>query len=290
VLLPFVGAEFFSGFLTGLDEAAQELGSFLLVSTSHRHAPEFRSAMHAMQKRVDGIIVMAPELDARDANVLTSAGGPVVLVNSYVEEPTVDVINFDNFGGARAITRHLLERGHRRIALIKGPPAARDAQERARGYRDAMAEAGISQTDVLEYDGDYSQEAGYAAASRLAQAAPRPTAIVAANDYCAMGALRALHEAGLAIPDDVAVAGFDGIVSAQYTQPPLTTVHVPTYEIGQKAVARLAELLRAERPGTPRYDVVPVQLVVRESTGGSQATSTTSDGDEIQPLQAARFH
>jgi LacI family transcriptional regulator len=289
VLLPFVGAEFFSVLLTGLDEAAQELEAFLVVSTSHRHAPEFRSAMHAMQKRVDGVIVMAPELGARDAEVLATAGGPVVLVNTYVEQHHMDVINFDNYGGARAVTQHLLDLGHRRIALIKGPAVARDAQERARGYRDAMAEAGISQTDALEYDGDYSQEAGYAAASRIAQAAPRPTAIVAANDYCAMGALRALHEAGLAIPDDIAVAGFDGIVSAQYTQPPLTTVHVPTHQIGHKAVARLAELLRAERAGPPRHEVVPVELVVRASTAGSREASPSGIQGDVPVHYAASF-
>ena len=128
VLLPYISGEFFSELLNGLDDAAQNAGRFLLVSTSHRRPEEFRAAMQAMAKRVDGLVVMASELDAAGAASVLTSEGPVVFINTSANGGSADVLNFDNFGGAYALTRHLLEMGHRRIALIKGaknPDAAK---------------------------------------------------------------------------------------------------------------------------------------------------------------------
>lgn len=266
VLLPFVGAEFFSEFLTGLDDAAQERGFFLMISTSHRHANEFEAALQAMDRRVDGMIIMAPEWQGQDAETLAATKGPMVFVNTAIDSHRFDVINFDNYGGAHSLTRHLLDLGHRRIALIKGPASAHDARERARGYRAAMAEAGVPDTADLEFQGEYTREQGYAATRVLLRTDPLPTAIVAANDYCAIGAMRALYEAGIAMPDDMAIAGFDGIGSTQYTLPPLTSVHVPMREIGYLALNRLVDRLTKADPVEPMQQVTPVQLVVRGST------------------------
>lgn len=277
VLLPFVGAEFFSEFLTGLDHAAQEHGFFLVVSTSHRHVDEFNAALQAMDKRVDGLIIMAPELRPQDVESILKTAGPIVFVNTYIEQQPFDVINFDNYGGAYALTRHLLELGHRRIAFIKGPPNARDAQERTRGYRTAMAEAGLTDTAALEFQGEFTPEAGYEATQAILRIPSPPTAIVAANDYCAMGAMQALHEARIAVPDEMAVAGFDGIVSSQYTLPPLTSVRAPMREIGARAISRLLDRLRSN--GTdeaPQQVVVPVELVVRTSTAPPSAIQELS--------------
>jgi LacI family transcriptional regulator len=265
VLLPFVGAEFFSDFLTGLDEAAQANDFFLMISTSHRHADEFQAAMHAMEKRVDGMIVMAPDLNG-EAKVVSGGTGPLVFVNTYVDDDSFNVINFDNFGGCYELTKHLLSAGHRNIAMIKGPTEARDARERIRGYRAAMAEYGYEDTSALEYQGEYTQEAGYfAAREMLGTADPLPTAVVCANDYCAMGALRALSEAGVTVPDDMAIAGFDGITSGQYTQPSLTSVQVPMYDIGARAVQRLIQLIEG-RDDTPKQETIAVDVVIRRST------------------------
>lgn len=265
VLLPFVGAEFFSDFLTGLDEAAQASDFFLMISTSHRHADEFQAAMHAMEKRVDGMIVMAPDLNG-EAKVVSRGTGPLVFVNTYVNDESFNVINFDNFGGSYELTKHLLSAGHRNIALIKGPAEARDARERVRGYEAAMADFGVEDTSALQYQGEYTQEAGYLATQEILNSAdPPPSAIVCANDYCAMGAMRALNEAGKSVPNDVAVAGFDGITSGQYTQPSLTSVQVPMYDIGARAVQRLIQLIDG-RDDTPKQETVAVDVVIRGST------------------------
>ena len=270
VLLPFVSGEFFSELLHGLDGAAQELGLFLTVSTSHRRADEFQKTVRALDRRVDGLIVMAPELDAEGAAPLVKPGTAVVFVNTDAAGLPADVLNFDNYGGARALTEHLLGAGHRRIAHVRGPATAWDARERARGYQDAMNEAGAS-TDGLVFDGDYTRETGYAVAAACLGA--RPTAILAANDYCALGVVSALHEAGVAVPDDVAVCGFDGLPSTRYTVPPLTTARVPLREIGDRAVRRLAARLDGGGVGLV-HDVAPVEVVARESTAASSKRAT----------------
>lgn len=276
VLLPFVSGEFFSEFLGGIDEAAQKNDFFLMISTSHRHQDEFRAAMRAMDKRVDGLIIMAPELGAEDAASIPSLDEPVVFVNTNIDQRPFDVINFDNFGGAHALTRHLLELGHHRIAHIKGPADARDAQERTRGYRMAMAESGIEDVVALEFQGGFTQESGHAAANRILQMDPRPSAIMAANDYSAMGVLSALHEAGISVPKDVAVAGFDGLASGQFTVPPLTSVRVPVRELGSTAVIRLIDRLHGKLADTAplRLDL-PVELLIRESTSAKAVHGRT---------------
>lgn len=284
VLLPYVSGEFFAELLNGLDEAAQDTGRFLVVSTSHRHREEFNAAIQAMNRRVDGLVVMAPELDAGDVASILGPNRDVVFINTFTEGVVTDVLNFDNFGGAFALTRHLLDLGHRRIAVIKGAPGAWDARERVRGFRAAMAEAGVEDTLGLEFEGEYIQAAGYAAAKLILDSVPRPTAILAANDYCAAGVLSALNGAGVKVPDEVAVAGFDGVTSARYMLPPLTTVQVPIREIGYQSVSRLvARLEGQEDREVNRHRVMPVELVVRRSTAKSAPDSARLDAPPAAP-------
>ncbi|MEM1057568.1 MAG: LacI family DNA-binding transcriptional regulator [Bacteroidota bacterium] len=271
VLLPFVQGEFFSELIGGLDEAAQEHGRFLVISSSHRQTGEFRKAIQVLDKRVDGLVVMAPELDVRGAASLLATETPVVFINTYTEGLAADVFNFDNYQGGYLLTRHLLDAGHRKIALLHGPPHAQDAIERARGYREAMAEAGVSNTRDLEFDGGYTREAGHAAAVAVLARKPRPTAIVAANDHCATGVVSALLREGVRVPDQMSVTGFDGLESSRYVVPPLTTVSVPVREIGRQAALRLFARLRGE-PLELEQRFVPVQLVVRESTSLRETT------------------
>ena len=269
VLLPFVSGEFFSELLNGLDEAAQEHGRFLLISTSHRRPDEFEKAIRLLDRRVDGLVVMAPEVDVVGTAAILKTDTPVVMINTYARGLEADVYNFDNRAGARALTEHLVRAGHRHIAYIHGPAHAHDAIERAEGYREAIAAAGLDERVV---PGGFTREDGYAAAERLVAkqdrgGPPLPTAIVAANDYCAMGAMSALHAHGITVPDDVAIVGFDGLASGQYAVPPLTTVRVPIAEIGRRAVAQLVARLGGGDGAAPIHEhVVPVELVVRESS------------------------
>ena len=268
VLLPFVIGEFFSELLSGLDEVAQAQDHFLVISTSHRRPGEFERAVRALDQRVDGLVVMAPEIDAAGVASILKTSIPVVFLNTPIDDGVpADVFGFDNYGGSHALTEHLVETGHQRVALLHGPPEARDARERARGYRDAMAQAGLS-TEGLEFASGFSARAGHDAAGAALRSGWRPTAIVAANDDCARGAMNRLHDSGLSVPDDVAVCGFDGLPSSRYAIPPLTTARVPIRALGERAIRRLVARVDGSEPGGQRYEA-PVEVVTRASTGAA---------------------
>lgn len=272
VLLPDLYGEFFSEVIRGADLAARAHGYHLLVSSAHGGRAEIEAALRTMRGRVDGILLMAPDLDGAALAANLPDGHPVVLLNGPAGVATVDAIAVDSYGGAVAMVRHLLLAGHRRIAFVSGPPRSHDAAERLRGWRAALGAAGITPEPRWALAGDFTEDGGYDAARRLVAlglpVAERPTALFAANDAMAIGAIGALREAGLEVPDDIAVAGFDDIPMARYVSPPLTSVHVAIDEIGAHAVARLMAALSDRAAHAPTREVLPATLVVRTSCGG----------------------
>jgi LacI family transcriptional regulator len=163
---------------------------------------------------------------------------------------------------------HLVSLGHRRIAIIKGSPRNYDAAERLRGYRIALRDAGIDRELLLEREGDFTEAGGYHAAQALLAMSPRPTAIFAANDSMAIGGLSALREAGVRVPEGMAVAGFDDIPLARYMDPALSSVHVPICELGARAVELLLHGITHKNDHSRRRERVSTELVIRRSTGG----------------------
>jgi LacI family transcriptional regulator len=191
---------------------------------------------------------------------------PAVLLNSGVRSPTQPVFAVDNFGGARAMTEHLVGIGRRRIAFLGGPAANFEARERERGYRAGLG-AG-SEPWLLE--GDFSEGGGQRAGAALLAlpASERPDAVFAANDIMAIGLLGTLLAGGVRIPQDMALAGFDDIPIARYVSPALTTMRVPIAALGSQALDALADTLESH-PADPSATVMPVQLVVRRSCGST---------------------
>ena len=272
VLLPDLHGEFFSEVLRGIDLAARREGLHLLISSSHSDSKEVLAALRAMRGRIDGLIVMAPDVDAPGAIQASGVDFPYLLIDPGIGVDSCDTISIANFAGAQAMVRHLQSLGHMRIAMITGPAGNIDAQQRLEGYRSAMgARRGERE---LEIAGDFSEPSGYAAAEALLALDPRPTAVFAANDYTAIGVMSALNEARLRVPDDIAVTGFDDIAMARYLNPPLTTVRVDAYRLGERAVERLT------RPARPRgrREELPTHLVVRRSCGSTIAEGRSSDG------------
>lgn len=266
VILPLPHGEFFSEIIRGLDEEAQKSGYHLLISSSHNRPEETETALQMMAGRVDGLVIISPHLDAQRYLEQVHIDCPAVFVSSAVEGEAYDTVITDNFEGARKATRHLIERGHRRIAVIKGPHANFEVQERLRGFRAAMCEAGLEVDIELAFEGEFVQESGYEAGRRIAALDDMPTAVFAFNDYMAIGALRAFHEAGLSVPNDVAVVGFDDIGSSRFSNPPLTSVHIPVHDIGREAVAHLIDAIsEGDRHQSCRH-VLPTRLVVRASS------------------------
>lgn len=256
IVLPEVHGEFFSEVIRGIDVAARHQGYHILVSGSHSDVGEMMDVVDAMRGRVDGLVVMAPDIAVDSLrNHL-----PLVLLNS--NDQRYDAITIDNYGGARAMMRHLASLGHTHIAFICGPKHNADARERSRGYRQSMRGS-----KIVELRGDFTEASGYAAARDIAAMSPRPTAIFASNDSMAIGALGALAEAGLSVPNDITVVGFDDIPIARYVAPPLTTVGVDIAELGRRAFAVLLDVIAHPNARQTRREQIGTNLVVRKSCG-----------------------
>lgn len=271
VLLPDLYGEFFSELIRGLDQTARGSAYHLLVSSSHDDRAEIEAALRAMRGRVDGIVIMSPHVDAESLRANLPEALPVVLLNcAAMQGSGYDALSVDNAGGALAMTRHLLSCGRTRIALIRGPAGNHDAEERERGYREALSEWGGGEGGELLLDGDFTEESGYRAAAGACGWSEPPDALFAANDAMAMGALAALREAEVRVPEEIALAGFDDIPIARYTTPPLATVHVPICELGERAMLLLLDAL-TNSDHEPRREVVSTTLVVRGSAGGPEA-------------------
>lgn len=285
-LLPDLFGEFFSELIRGIDLAARARGLHLLVSSSHGDADEAAVALRAMQGRVDGVLIMSPHVDATFLRKHLSDSTPAVLLDSAPRERRCPHVNIDNLGGARAMTRHLLALGHRKLAFIEGPEANRDARERRRGFEQTVAECRGASARYLK--GDYSEESGYQAGRTLLSGRKRPDAVFAANDMMAIGCLSAFNEAGVQVPDEIALAGFDDIPIARYSHPPLTTVHVRIAQLGHAALERL--VMQMQALDAPEADVTTMscEVVVRASCGSHANAPMQSKKSTYQPDQSRR--
>jgi LacI family transcriptional regulator len=279
VILPDLYGEFFSELLRGIDQAAQRAGYSLLVSSSHHDAHGIEAAVRVIRGRVDGLLVMAPEVARGALAKALPRDVPTVLLSGRAGSDDVYTITVDNYGGAAAMTRHLLSLKHHRIGFIAGAAHNADAQARERGHRAAMRMAAVASDPALVVRGDFTETGGVTAARELMSLASPPTAIFAANDAMAVGVLAFLREAGVDVPARVAVAGFDDIPVARFLNPPLTSVRVGIAALGARGTRLLLDALaspasRSTRTATSRRDVLPTELVVRGSCGGSSSSSS----------------
>jgi LacI family transcriptional regulator, galactose operon repressor len=218
-----------------------------------------------MNGRVDGLLVMSPHLDGLTLSESLPPGLPTVLMNTRAPAGPQAAFVVDDYGGARAMTAHLAGCGHQRIAHIRGQESHFESGERQRGYEDALAAAGGARGQVIA--GDFTEESGYLAGRALLAAGSLPDAVFAANDTMAIGCLFALTEAGIRVPEDLALAGFDDVPVARYLSPPLTTVRVDIAGMGERALMSLAAVIAVPEAGVRALETLPVELVVRASCG-----------------------
>jgi LacI family transcriptional regulator len=261
VVLPDLHGEFFSELVRGMDRAASQHGYLLLLSNMHADPSMAGHALAAMRGRVDGVIVMAPQLDAADRENALPRGLPAVLINSPGSQGH-HALRIDNTGGIRAMVQHLLSSGRRTIVHFSGARENIDAGERQAGYRAAMAEF-APDLPVRVLEGTFDEASGEALAQRLINEGLPVDAIIAGNDMMALGALMALRSAGIDVPGQVAVTGFDDVPLARYLG--LTTVSVDIVGLGQRAIEVLLETMAgtAEPPQTEYCDTA---LVVRATS------------------------
>jgi LacI family transcriptional regulator len=208
---------------------------------------------------IDGAVLVTPTV------VDVHYGAPIVAVDPHMGPSDLPTIDSDNLRGAQFATQHLLELGHRRIAMLTGRPDLQSAQLRERGFRAALAAAAVPVDEALLQVGAYERDASADAARRLLTAAQPPTAIFAANDVAALATLEVAAELGLRVPDDVSIVGFDNIPESALCSPPLTTVEQPIREMGFRAIALLIQLIRGDSIDTTHVTLA-TRLVERQST------------------------
>ncbi|WP_026332407.1 LacI family DNA-binding transcriptional regulator [Deinococcus apachensis] len=263
VLTQDISSPFYGDTLRGLEQGLARSGYHPVVISGHWRAQEEMEAIDFLvSRRVDGMVVLGGVTP--DERLREVAGQvPLVALGRCVPGLDAQCLRLDNHSGAYAATRHLIDLGHRAIAHIAGVNSHRDAQDRLAGYRAALQDAGLPFDPELVLEGDFLEQSGFLAATRLIEGRRMFTAIFAANDQMAYGVRLALYRRGLRVPEDVSLVGFDDLPGSIYTTPPLTTVRQPTYEMGVAAAACVLRLLRDEPPELPPLDVT---LIVREST------------------------
>ncbi len=265
VLLPDLFGEFFSEFLRGIDDTSAEHGIHLLVTITHADPGKLRKAAAAMRGRVDGYLIVAPGIGSDDAVTSVAQQVPIVVVGMDARRCGAPSLLIDNAAGAAAVAEHALAIGARNVAMITGPVVHGDALARRAAFRTVIEAAGDAVT-LTEFDGDFSQESGWSAAHTMLAHPRRFDFVFACNDSMATGALSALRDAGLRVPDGIAIAGFDDVPLARFLTPALTTVHVPIEELGRRAIRMLINSVVQGAPSRPTLELVPTSLIVRGST------------------------
>ncbi|MBC3273111.1 LacI family DNA-binding transcriptional regulator [Pseudomonas sp. SWRI81] len=265
ILVPTIANTFFARVISGAQQAAQAAGyRLLLCDTQGREALERQFAELVYAYQADGVI----QLRAFDPfeNVAADADlPPIVNACEVIHGGRHPTISLDNFAAAKAMTEHLLALGHRRIGLIKGSKNSPLTRDRLAGYAAALAEAAIAFDETLVCHGNFSLDAGFAGAAKMLALADRPSALFCENDEMAIGALKRIRQAGLRIPEDMSLVGFDDIPMAAYCDPPLTTISQPAEAFGEKAVEMLIALIEKQALAT-RHVVLPFTLTPRSST------------------------
>jgi DNA-binding LacI/PurR family transcriptional regulator len=267
IIVPDLQNPYFASVAEGIERAAAKNDVLMVLClTSAESEREEYFVKLLRNRRLDGVIYLSGTGLPSAALLKLSERGNMVFVDERLPGIDVPFVSADNRVGARVLARHVIAAGHRRLAIIGGPPRLWTSEQRLAGYREAIAAAGLDPDAVPVSEGDYSERSGHAAAARLLAQPPsdRPTAVICANDLMAMGALRACREIGLAVPKDISIVGFDDIPATGLLDPPLTTVAQPGREMGAAAADLLLHRIGA-RPDPPARVEFPTVFVQRAS-------------------------
>ncbi|MCA5892226.1 LacI family DNA-binding transcriptional regulator [Isoptericola sp. NEAU-Y5] len=246
--------------------AAAARTSVILSELGGGHRPPQTWLDATLARPPIGVLLVASQLTTAQQRQLSSRAIPCVVIDTDGEPPAhVPTIGSDNWNGGLAATRHLLDLGHRRIAAIAGPSDMLCSRARLDGYRSALEQAGLTYDPGLVRSGNFEVMSGYEAGCELLDLPERPTAVFAGSDMQSIGLLRAAHERGLTVPDDLSIVGYDDLPVAEWTTPPLTTVRQPLMEMGATAVGMLLDLAGGHDPFARRVNL-STELVVRSST------------------------
>ena len=268
LILPDVANPFFAEISRQIEDFGYHQGySVILCNSDNNPQKQHEYVNTLLAKQVDGVIFISAGDSLDDLSRLSASGIPIVVADREVPLHLADVVMLDNEKSGYKAARHLVELGHKRIACIAGPSHLSPSMLRVEGYQRALQQAGIQYDPMMVVQGDFRIDGGRQAMQTLLQRIPSLTAVFALNDMMAMGAISALREAGLDVPQDVSVVGFDDIVIAGLVDPPLTTIAQPIKEIAHWATSLLIEKMSKRETGNEnRRIALDAQLVVRRST------------------------
>lgn len=267
LILADIRNPFFTEVIRGIEEVAYGAGySLILANTDQNPDRERANIQLAVAEQVSGIILVPSKTSEADLAVLRRHNIPVVALDRRVAGGGVDCVMTDHVRGSQLAVDHLLENGYRRIACIAGPADTTSGVERMAGYRSALAARGVEGEHRLERYSDFTEDGGYAEMMALIDGQDRPEAVFVANNVMTIGTLRAVADAGLRIPEDIAVVGFDEMSWSRLLTPPLTTIAQPSYDLGLEA-ARLLSSRMNGYDGAAREVVLAPSLHVRTSSG-----------------------
>jgi LacI family transcriptional regulator len=253
----------------GIEDVAQANGySTVLCNTDESESKQEQYLQMLLRRRVDGILLVPAGSEPAPVELIKRQGTPVVVIDRQVPDVDVDIVRADSEEGAYQLTRHLLSLGHRRIALLAGPKSVSTAVDRIHGCLRAIQEAGLSINDDLISWGNFTQASGSESARLATDRDPRPTAIFAANNFIAIGAMQALKAKGLRIPEDLALVAVDDIPPAYTPEPFLTAAIQPADEMGRQAAQLLLDRIKNPAGAPFQKIVLPTKLIVRASSGG----------------------
>jgi LacI family transcriptional regulator len=259
---------FFTTLARGVEDAANQAGyTVIFCNTDESQAKEEQYLQVLLQKQVDGLLIVPVQSQAKAIRQIQKHGTPVVVLDRWIPEAEVDTVRCNSLDGAYQLTRYLLSLGHTQIAILSGAVGTSTADDRVAGYRQALAEVKIEIDEQYIQRGEFTQESGYRMTKQAVNLPLRPTALIAANNFITIGAMKALQEMGLDVPEAIALAGFDDLPPALVTFPFFTVASQPAYEMGTQAMKLLLDRLEGEKSENFQEVILPIQIIIRRSSG-----------------------
>lgn len=268
LILTDITNPFFTTLARGVEDAASDAGyTVIFCNTDESPTEEKKYLQVLLQKQVDGILLVPARSSGESVELVQKHGTPVVVIDRHVKAGNVDVVRGDSLQGSYALTKLLLDLGHRRLAIISGPKDVSTSEDRVEGFRQALSERQIPVDSQMVYYGGYTQKYGYDITRKILELPNRPTGIVAANNFISLGSMKALLDAGMRVPEDIALVGFDDLPSGMVIFPFFTVAAQPAYQMGQTAFKLLLARLHEQEPGACKEIILPVEIIVRQSSG-----------------------
>ena len=252
----------------GVEDAASDAGfNLILCNTDESKVEQDKYLKVLLQKRVDGVLLVPVRCTRETVQVILNQNVPLVVLDRHIPGVEIDSVRCDSEGGGYDLVRLLITQGHRQIVMLSGPQGVSSADDRVAGYQRAMAEAGLDRQIESIFYGEFTQQSGYTMMQQALAAAPRLSAVFAGNNFITIGAFKALRDAGLEVPENIALVGFDDLPVALVIDPFFTVASQPAYQMGKQATELLLARIAGQAPPQYQEIILPTEIIVRRSSG-----------------------